>query len=833
LFVRAGTRAGDTCRDLRYGLRTLRRNPGFSLIVILTLALGIGANTAIFSVVNGVLLQPLPYESPERQVRLQVITESRTGSPEIRPLSLTVTETRELAQRSHALERIGNIAPSLSNWPHREPRWSGAAVTASVFSMLGVRAVLGRVILPDDERQGAPSVIVLSDRAWQRHFGGDPAVLGQTIVLEPALRPGGTVRSTAYTVVGVAPAGFDYLPGSEAQYWIPLRSPDRGSVVARLAPGTSASSVLAQLEPAIHSLYARTRGARALAFQVVGLQEQLVAAVKPALLLLMGAVVFVLLIACVNVANLLLVRSVARTREVAIRVAIGAGQGRVVRLMAIEGLLLTGVATVFGTAIAAGGISILRWLASTADRIDLGQGGGRMIPRLEAVGVDWHVLAFTITVASGVGAVFCLIPAIQQRRMDLSSALRRGSASNRGGRFHTPALGSGLVIAEVALATVLLVGGGLLIASFVKLLRVDTGYDPAQVLTFQVSLPSERYGLSRLQAFAEEFVGRLDTRPGVTAAAYANQLPLVQLRDSLAIGRTPEAYKQPGAQSGDVRLVSRTYFRTMRIGLVGGRLFEERDGAGQPRVVIVNEALARRDFDGSSGAIGHQVYVGAGATPWTVIGVVADVRQLGLALPAAPQFFIDARQWGKGLSPLFPLSPYYTLRFEGEESAALTAVRSVLERTEPEGVLFNVASMDAIISSTVARPRVYAVLLGALAMAGVTMALVGIYGVMSCSVAQRTRELGIRVALGASPGAVLGLVLRHSLVLTAAGLAFGLAGAALLTRTLEALLFELTPLDPATFSSVTVAFVVAAGLAAVVPARRAARVDPLAALRTE
>ena len=819
-------------RDVSYTVRTLRRNPGFSAVVILTLALGIGANTAIFSVVNGVLIQPLPYELAERQVRLLVTTETSTGARNSQPLRLTAAETEELAERSRAFDRIGTIGFSLTNWRGHEPRWTGGEVTASVFPMLGVRPVLGRLFDPQDQREGAPGVVILGYGAWQRHFARDPGVLGQSITLEPALGPRGATRAKAYTVVGVMPPGFDYLPGTAAQYWTPLGPSGGGRVVARLADGVSADVATAGIDSVLRDLQQRRGGSAPVGYSVVPLQDELVAPVKPALMVLMGAVGFVLLIACLNVANLLLVRSVTRQREMAIRAALGAGRARLLRLVMSESLLLTTVAAALGVVLAAGGVGLLRALATTIDRIDLGQGGGRMIPRLDAVQIDGSVLAFTMGVAAVVGILFGLISAIQQRRQAPFASLRNEpvvAAARSLGR----GLRSALIVVEVALSIVLLVGGGLLIRSFIKLLKVDVGYDAARVLTFQVSLPSERYPLPKLLTFAEEFVSRLDSQPGVVSAAYANQLPLVRLRDTLAVSRTPGASRLTRAPGADARVVSRSYFRTMQIPLTAGRTFEPGDSSGQPRVLIINEALARRDFGNSVNAVGQQVYVAQGSTPWTIVGVVADVRQWGVDRAAEPQFFLDARQWEEDLSPLFPLSPYYTVRYGGDESAAISTVRALLKQADAEGVIFNAAPMDEIISSTVAQPRMYAVLLGIFAALGVTIALVGIYGVISYTVSQRTRELGIRMALGAPRAGLVGLVLRESLVVSGLGLALGLLGAAALTRTLESMLFELTPLDPLTFAAVAVLFVLSAALAAYVPARRATLIDPLVALRTE
>ena len=821
-------------RDIRSGARALRRNPAFTSVAIVTLGLGIGASTAIFSVVNAVLLRPLPYEHPDRQVQIQVSVEARNGSVESRPLRLPLLETEELLRRTRAFDTLGNIGISLTSWRGHEPRWSGSTVTASVLAALGVRPVVGRLFTPSDELDSAPGALILSFEAWRRHFAGDPGVLGQVIVLEPALGPVTPGSAASLTVVGVLPAGFHDPSNRDAQYWVALRRSAGGAVVGRLAEGTSAAAAAVDIEPVVRELYGRRSGPRALGFSVMGLQQQLVAPVKPALLLLMGAVGFVLLIACVNVANLLVARAVARQREMGIRAAIGAGQWRIFRLMLIENLLLTGIAATLGTLVAVAGVGLLRRLAVTMNRIDLGQGGS-IIPRMDGVSVDGGVLIFTAAIATATGLLFGTLAAIQHRGLHPMAALRAvpGSVGVSAGRSRTLSFRTVLILGEIALSIMLLVGGLLLIRSFVGLLRVDVGYDPEQVLTFQVALPSERYPVSKLTGFAEAFVSQVGSHPGVVGAAYANQLPLVQLRDTLPLGRVPHANGQPASAGADVRIVGRSYFSTMRILLVAGRLLGDGDAAGQPPVLVVNETLARREFGSSVAAIGQQVYLGRSSTPWLVVGVVADVRQVGLETPAAPQFFVDARQWREDLPPLFPLGPYYTVRFTGDDTAATLTVRAALARAEPEGVLFNIASMDQVISTTVVRPRMYAVLLASFAGIGMILALVGIYGVVSYTVSQRTRELGIRLALGARREAVLTLVLRESLILTAVGITLGLLGAAALTRTLEALLFDVTPLDPATFATVALLFAACAGLAAYLPARRATRVDPIIALRTE
>ena len=818
-------------QDLVYASRALRRNPSFSLAVIATLALGIGANTAIFSVVNGVLLRPLPYDAPERQVRVQVLMESRTGPPDVRALNLTVADTQTLARESRSLEHVGNVGFSLTNWRGREPRWSGAEISASVFPMLGVRPSAGRFFVPDDELEGAVDVIVISYRAWTRHFAGQQRALGQIIGLEPALGDPGP--STPYTIVGVAPPGFDYLPGSSAQYWIPLKRSDRGSVVARLAPGVTAAAALAEIEPLVRTLQAQAPGPRPLGYRVAELHDLLVAPVRTSMLMLMGAVGIVLLIACVNVSNLILTRSLARRREIAVRKAIGATSGHILRLVMYESLLLTGVAAVLAVAFAGGGVAIFRQLASTMDRIDLGQGGGRLIPLLDAVGVDWRVLAFTLGVAAAVAVLMGIIPALQLRRHSpIAAVSARSDPGISGSRLRPGRVRGVLIVAQVALSIVLLVGGGLVIGSFVALMRVNTGYEVGRLLTFQVSLPSDKYPLPKLTTFAETVVERLESTPGVSAAAYAKQLPLVALRDTLRVARTPGA-GAPGTQGADARFVSRQYFNTLGVRVLAGRGFAQGDDAGQPKVLVINESLAKREFGDAAAAVGQQAYVAADPTPWLIVGVVADLRLMGLHAAPIPQFFIDARQWMPGLSPAFPLSPYYAVRFNGDEGTAVAAITTAIRESEREGLIFNLARMEDIVSSTVARPRMYAVVLGTFAAVGVAMALIGIYSVMSYTVSQQTREIGIRMALGARPGLLRTQVLRHALVLTVIGIAAGLVAARAVSRSLESMLFGLTPLDVPTFAGVAVLFVVFAALAAYVPASRASKVDPLVAIRTE
>jgi putative ABC transport system permease protein len=533
------------------------------------------------------------------------------------------------------------------------------------------------------------------------------------------------------------------------------------------------------------------------------------------------------MIACVNVANLLLARGAARQREIAIRAAIGAGRGRLIRQLLTESLLLAVVGGVAGAALAVAGVELLRTLATTLSRIDLGTSVS--FPRLDEIRVDYDVLLFTLGVSIVAGIVCGIAPAIGESRADSKGVLRATApASGVGRSSRTQGV---LVIAEIALAMTLLVGGGLLIHSFIKLTSVDPGYDPAHVLTFQVSLPVDRYPDERLTAFAEDMVERVRTVPGVRAAAYANQLPMVQLRDTAGgLWRTPDAARKPAPGGPDARFVSRDYLDVMGIRVIAGRGFSENDREGQARVLLVNEALVRRDFAGEN-PIGQRVFVGRDTTPWQIVGVLENVRQFGLDREPEPQFYFC--QLPQKTMPLFPVGAYYAVRTDAESTAVVADVRRIANELDPQARLFNVVPMRQLVTTTIARPRMYAILLGTFAAVAVALAAIGIFGVIAYSVAQRTREIGIRIALGAQRSTVMALVLRQSAALVTIGIVLGGAGAAALSRYLEGMLFGLAPRDPATFVTVIIVFAVVAIAASYVPARRALAVDPLVALRSE
>ena len=838
----------DLRADIRYGLRGLRRSPGFTFVVVSTLALGIGANTAIFSVVHAVLLRPLPYQDSARLVRVwENVPGSEIGSgkgPDRRLAAMTSTDLVAVLARSRMLTHLVGHSPLYATTMIQgdTTRMYGYAVGAGFFPMMGVPALLGRTFTAEEGTAGRERVIVLGHDTWQR-LGGDASVLGRQMTFNgdptnPMLR--GLTLNVGYTVIGVMPRGFRF-PYDSAQFWVPraLEPPVNGrsgriAVFARLAEGVTPEIAAAEIDmirrgaqvgAAVSPLPGGSRARPR--FELIPLHDELTKPVRPALMLLSVAVGVVLLIACVNVANLLLARTASRHREMAVRSAIGAGRGRLVRQLLTDSLLLAGFGGAAGIALAFAGIRLFGTLATTLGRVDLG--ATSMFPRFDEVTVDGTVLGYALVLSVVTGVVFGIVPALRHSQPKQAEFLRETAASPRSG------VRNALVVAEMALTTLLLVGGGLLIHSFVKLATVDLGFNPSQLLTFQVSRPAS-YRPAELQAFAESLVERLRSTPGVQSAAYARQLPLVQLQDSITLTRRRNDVYQPLGEAPDIRFVSRDYLTTMGIRVISGRGFSDDDRAGRPAVVLVNEAMARRDFPNEN-PLGQTVFFGRRhEMALEIVGVVANVRQQALDRAPEPQYFLDYRQLEVGESndpPLFPAGAYYSVRTAADTGVMIGRIRTIARQVDAQATVDNVATMEQIVANSITRPRMYAVLVAILSSVAIALAAVGLYGVMAYTVAQRTREIGIRMALGAQRGEVLNLVLRQSAVLTVIGLGLGLAGAAAVTRYLEGLLFGLTPLDPVTFGAVAVLFAAIATLASYVPARRAATVDPLIALRCE
>ncbi len=833
----------DAVSDVKHSVRSLRRSPGFTAIAVLTLALGIGANTAIFSVVNTVLLRPLPFEESDRLVRVvMTVPAQTTGSTERRdPVRISAAELDQLRTSVRTLSTIGVVEPLLMNLRGRDPRLQGASVSAEFFELLRARPLLGRVFTAADEAAGAPLVILLSHDTWRRHFAEDPQIIGRTVTFDPVLGPR---VPTHYTVIGVMRESFQF-PNGQTRVWTPTQlAPSgqrvpRGSMLARLADGVSLEAAESEIVPLVRQVRVAFRDNETANYELVGIQRELVRPVRPALIVLTVAVGFVLLLACVNVANLVLARTAARQREIVIRSALGAGRGRLMRYLLTESMTLGLCGGLVGVLLAFGGVRVLRSLAAALPRIDLGN--QQSIPRIDEIGVDGTVLAFSFVISIVTGMLFGLVPALRYARSDDSVVMREGERSTASGYRlgRHVSLRNALVVAEIGLAMMLLAGGGLLIRSFVALSNVDAGYNPANLVTFQVALPADVYPPARTKAFAEELVARLRFLPGVESAAYANQLPMVDLVNSYPLGSRPLPRPEPGRPPqrrpegmADIRLVSRDYVETMGIPLLSGRGFAESDGPGRPRVMLINEALARRDFPNRS-PIGETVFINYFPEPWQIVGVIADVRQFGLALDPQPQLFVDMRQWTDVDALVFPAGAYYAVRATGGLESIVPSVRTIVQQMDQQASVFYVAPMEQVVASTISRPRLYATLLGIFSAVGLGLAVIGIYGVMAYSVAQRTREIGIRVALGARRAQVIGLVVKQSAVLTVVGIVIGLAGAAMLSRYLEGLLFGVSPLDPMTFVAAAALFALAALSAAYGPTRRATGVDPLVALRSE
>lgn len=820
----------DLRRDAAYAMRGFVKAPTFAVASIATLALGIGAASAVFAIAHALLIKPLSYaQEPARLVRL--IGHSRdaaspAGPPVRREVGFSIDEANELRTRTRALDVVGIVAPTVMGLSGVDGagNLAGARVSASVLDLLNAAPLLGRRLTAADEATGA-DVVLLSYGTWQRLFGGDLAILGRTLVFEVVL---GARRAIPYQVVGVMPPEFRF-PAAQTAFWMLPRAnqslPFRGRLLARLASGWTVASAASEVGETTRALRQLGPDIR---FELVREQDELVAGVRPAVLALAVAVAVLLGIASLNVAALAHARALARRRELAVRAAVGASRSRLVRQCLTEIVILGTLGGAAGIALAYAALSAFRTLATSLARIDLA--GPPAFPRLDEVAIDGTVVAVSALTTVVAGLAVGLTAAVRASRADPQQAVRphertRGAAQ-RGRRA--------LVVAQIAGAMTLLVGALLLTSTLGHLLSTETGYATNSRLTFQVALPSSAYPDSRLRAFAEDLVTRLDGLPAIATAAYANQLPMVQLRDSGGgLWTSPDAARGPAPGGGaDARYVSRRYLETMGVAVRRGRGFADSDGAGQPRVLLVNETLARQQFS-SADPIGTQVYIGRDVVPWTIVGVVGDVRQFGLQRAPEPQFFVDLRQWVPGGTPLFPAGAYFVAATRASPDEVVPEVRALVKSLDPEGALFNVASMDAIVSSAVTQPRLFAALMTTFATIGALMAAMGIYGVLAFLVHERRQEFGVRMALGAARRDVLALVLRQGAILVAVGLGLGTAGAFALSRSIESLLYGVSARDPQAFVLAAALFAAVAAVAMWVPAHRATRVDPLEVMRCE
>jgi putative ABC transport system permease protein len=809
-------------QDMRYALRMLKKNPAFTTVAILTLAVGIGANSAIFSVVNSVLLRPLPYRQPDQLVRVY----SEFPGMQLKKFWLSPPEVLDIQREAKSWEAIGAWAPSGQNvGTESEPlRVTSASVTRSMLDVLGVQPERGRNFTEEEDRKGGPQVAIISHGLWQKGFGGASDIIGKQI----------QVNAKTTTVVGVMPASFAFPPGSNDQVDLvvpfqfdPANPGSRGShylsVIGRLKPGVTTEQAQSEMTSLMAGWKSEGRSQHLLNPErhpvvMLGLHEDVIGSARKAVWLLMAAVGFVLLIACVNVANLLLARAESRHREFAVRLALGAGVKRMVRQFVAEGFVLVLIASILGVALAFAGLKILLLFAPDS------------VPRAEEISVGLPVLAFTIAVAIVAVFLFGLAPLAQVSEHNLANWIRgAGQRTIRGGG---QALRKSLVIAEISLAVILVIGSGLMIRAFWKLQQVNTGFDPAGVVSFSLNLPAAKYKDPERLQFINALDQKLSSVPGVAAVSVAAGLP--PLRPIDANDTEIEGYQatpDSPAQNVDYwNIVGNNYFKTMKIRLLEGRTFEPQDdNPDAMKVVVVNQALAKRFWTGSP--IGRRVNPGfSDPKIWcTIVGVVEDTKNAGMDKPAGPELYFQARQVNEFLGSNIS----FVVRGSNNSTPLEGSIRGAVRELDPTLPVYNLWSMNELVSKSVVQPRFLALLLATFSGIALFLAAIGIYGVMAYSVAQRTQEIGVRMALGARPLHVLRLVFGQSMGMLLIGIVIGLAGAFLLTRWMQTLLFEVTATDPLTYISVIGLLAFVALLACYIPARRAAKVDPLIALRYE
>jgi len=804
-------------QDLRYALRTMRKNPSFALTAVLTLALGIGGNTAIFTVIRAVLLKPLDYREPERLVRVSVdyplLNEKDVG------FNLIRYEEFKAAARSFSETGAVFVArEDLALSGRGEPESIKVARVAGNFlHILGIEPANGRAFLPEEDAPGGRAVVMISAELWQRHFDADPLIAGKTV----------TLNSVPTTIVGVLPSGFSF-PMAGIDAWVPRPSEYSGVPpqvwrsagylvgLGRLKPQVTLEQARAELE-VLSRQYDLTHSNQSKStMRIALLRDQLVANVRPMLWTLFGAVGCVLLIACANVASLLLARATSRSREFAVRSALGAPRGRLIRQLLTESLLLASIGGALG-------IVLAQWTIVAVLRTD-----ALNLPRSQELRLDPLVLVFTMGLSITAGVLFGLFPSLNVSRPDLVDALRTIGPPAQSGALGVPLRGL-LVVAQAALSVVLLIGAALLLESFARLTRVDLGFRPQNLLTMQIALPASRYFHWRKQeAFFEELIERVKALPGVDGVAVTRTLPMAaRISTAAAVTELPavDLKDRPQVQ---MQTVSPAYFQTLGIALRRGRPFDGRDSDAGVKALIINESLARRfwpPYPNGQDPVGQHILMGNQKVgSWEIVGVVADVHEGALDKDTTPELYLPLGQNALSTAAL-------VARTKGDPHKFVGSVRAQVLAIDRDQAISNVRTMDEMISNSVGHRRVTLVLLGSFAVAALLLSMIGIYGIVAYSVVQRTKEVGIRRALGAQQGNIFRLVLGQSLGLVLGGIAIGIVGAFALTRVMKTLLFQVSATDPSTFAGIAALFIVVALGAGYVPARRATRIDPMTALR--
>lgn len=807
---------GTFLHDILYSLRTLRKNPGFTIVVTLALALGIGANTLIFSVVNALLLRPLPFDDPERLVMVWGEVRGERRSP------TSYADLMDLRQQATSMVKLagfGRTATFITGGGGEPEPVRGCVASADLFPILGAQAAVGRVFTAREDRPGGEQVVVLSDGLWRRRYGADRGIIGRTVSFD----------EKPVTVLGVMPPGFQFPPqGNQIDYWVPLetnlsedRRQQRGShwmqLIGRLRPDVSYERAAEELRALSEKYSTEFPGSNTdYNFYPISLHDDLVEKGRPALLVLAGSVVLVLLIACANVANLLLARASARQRELAIRSTLGASRGRIIRQLLADTLVLALMGGAAGLLLAWWGIDLLL-VSLPAD--------GALIKQ---AGMDVTVLLFTLGISLGTGLLFGLAPALQVTGRDLNDSLKEGGrgASDTGRR---QTLRNALVVAEVALSLVLLIGAGLLIRSFLQLQEVDPGFKPEGVTVVDIPLSQTRYDTPEKQArFFEGVLERMRAIPGVESAAGTYMIPLAGNNQGSTFGIVGvDIGSAPSPEAGH-RLAGPGYFRTMGISLLRGRDFTDRDRAGAPPVVVVNQALVDRYFEGKN-PLGRRLEIGNGTEvqEWEIVGVVGNVRFTSLEEEPKPEYFLPYSQMPEGRTA-------FVLRAPSAAPGALDVpLRGAVRETDPNQPVVSIRQMQSLVDDSSAGRRFSTILIVGFAAAALLLASLGIYGVIAYSVERRTHEIGIRMALGARRRDVLGMVVRQGMRLAGIGLVIGLVASFALTRLMTGLLYGVSATDPGTYLLIPVFLASVAFLACAIPARRAMNIHPMTALKYE